>query len=269
MKKKICSTLFIFLLFVSHAFAVDVLVWGPTKYTRTSGSPNIYTETISGINGQVKLSVKNGSKDGDDRVQDSLSSATINVNGVRIFGPDNFNKQVYLLEADLDLAESMTLSIELASGPGSYLTIEFLKDVVLPPDPGEEGKQTLLGIDSENDGVRDDIQRYIYFTYPRDEKLRLALFQIARDHQDAMLHSADPEISYENVKKLNRSRLCLYYLKGGVHSAMNIQDALFAEIHNTKERSQAYLKFNNNLAGKTATLPLINEWKNCCSFNVD
>ena len=29
--------------------------------------------------------------------------------------------------------------------------------VVLPPDPGEEGKLTLLGIDTDEDGVRDDI----------------------------------------------------------------------------------------------------------------
>jgi hypothetical protein len=31
----------------------------------------------------------------------------------------------------------------------------------LPPDPGEAGKQTLAGIDSDNDGVRDDVQRWI------------------------------------------------------------------------------------------------------------
>jgi len=35
---------------------------------------------------------------------------------------------------------------------------------VLPPNPGEAGKATLQGIDSDNDGVRDDIQRYIALT---------------------------------------------------------------------------------------------------------
>ena len=33
---------------------------------------------------------------------------------------------------------------------------------VLPPDPGKAGKETLLGIDTDSDGVCDDIQRYIY-----------------------------------------------------------------------------------------------------------
>ncbi|MCK4996726.1 hypothetical protein KAS08_00335 [Candidatus Pacearchaeota archaeon] len=31
----------------------------------------------------------------------------------------------------------------------------------LPPDPGEEGLETVGGIDSDNDGVRDDPQRFI------------------------------------------------------------------------------------------------------------
>src|SRR5216683_231714 len=38
--------------------------------------------------------------------------------------------------------------------------------ITLPPDPGAAGKATLQGIDSDGDGVRDDIQRYIALTYP-------------------------------------------------------------------------------------------------------
>lgn len=32
---------------------------------------------------------------------------------------------------------------------------------VLPPDPGKAGKETLLGIDTDSDGVRNNTQRYI------------------------------------------------------------------------------------------------------------
>lgn len=140
---------------------------------------------------------------------------------------------------------------------------------ISPPDPGEMGKKTLLGIDSDNDGVRDDIQRYIYFTYPNEEKVRLALTQIAKNFQELLPKASDPEISHANVKKLYCNRDCLYYIKGGVRNAMNISRALKAEILNTKERSLAYLQFNNSLAGKTTTLTPIAEWKNCCSFDVD
>ncbi|MDX8380534.1 MAG: hypothetical protein R8M14_00305 [Ghiorsea sp.] len=34
----------------------------------------------------------------------------------------------------------------------------------LPPDPGAAGRGTLAGIDSDNDGVRDDVQRWIALT---------------------------------------------------------------------------------------------------------
>ena len=35
----------------------------------------------------------------------------------------------------------------------------------LPPDPGEAGRRTLAGIDSDRDGIRDDLQRYVALTY--------------------------------------------------------------------------------------------------------
>lgn len=139
----------------------------------------------------------------------------------------------------------------------------------LPPDPGEAGKQTLLGIDSDNDGVRDDIQRYIHFTYSNEKKVRLALAQIARDFQRLLPDAADPDLALENVKKLNNSRACLSYIKGGARIAMKLDFALTAEILNTKARSFTYISFNNSLAGKTTTLPPLEEHKNCCLFDVD
>lgn len=259
----------VLILFYTNAFAVDVLVWGPHKYERTSGEPNVYTETIAIAPGESKLIVKNGQQNGDNKIVDSLSSAKVYVNNTLFFAPNNFNKNVYILEASVNLTGNDEISVELASNPGSYLTVEIMKDIELPPDPGEAGEQTLLGIDSDNDGVRDDIQRYIYITYPREERVRLALFQTARVYQELLLHSDDPEIVHENVKKLYRSMDCLYYIKNGVDNAMDIDDELNAKILNTKERSLKYIKSNNNLAGKTTKMTPIEERKNCCLFDVD
>jgi hypothetical protein len=142
-------------------------------------------------------------------------------------------------------------------------------NTILPPDPGSAGEQTLLGIDSDNDGVRDDVQRYIYMTYPNDKKLRLALTEIAKNYQELLPDSADPDASYAHVTKLDRSRACLYYIQGGVRNALDIKRALKAEILNTKERSVRYLEFSNSLAGKTSSSPQYNERKSCCSFDVD
>ena len=36
-----------------------------------------------------------------------------------------------------------------------------LLDATLPPDRGQSGTVTLQGVDSDGDGVRDDLQRYV------------------------------------------------------------------------------------------------------------
>lgn len=59
----------------------------------------------------------------------------------------------------------------------------------LPPDPGKAGKKTLMGIDSDSDGLRDDIQRYIYLTYPDQPNVQGALRQLALSLQKTL----DPE----------------------------------------------------------------------------
>ncbi len=142
MKKTILVTLCLLLgLFVSTAFAVEVTVLGPNQYLRTSGAPDVYTDTFSAIPGEGRLIVNNGAADGEHRITDAISSAVILVNGVQIFGPSDFNQQVYLLEIPVNLADSNSISVELASGPGSYLTIEVREEVAPPTvtlsaDPG-------------------------------------------------------------------------------------------------------------------------------------
>jgi len=44
-------------------------------------------------------------------------------------------------------------------------------EATLPPDPGSAGRATLEGIDSDGDGVRDDIQRFIELNYPDRNRL--------------------------------------------------------------------------------------------------
>ena len=56
----------------------------------------------------------------------------------------------------------------------------------LPPDPGPDNDQTLDGIDSDGDGVRDDLQRFIAFNFDVPEQVA-ALRQLARSLQVAIL----------------------------------------------------------------------------------
>ena len=65
----------------------------------------------------------------------------------------------------------------------------------LPPDPGEEGKKTLQGIDSDNDGVRDDIQRYIALEV-EDEATQAILTDYSMSVQKYMI----PEGELEDIR---------------------------------------------------------------------
>ncbi len=137
----------------------------------------------------------------------------------------------------------------------------------LPPDPGEEGKKTLLGIDADGDGVCDDIQRYIYFTYSEDRKLRLGLTHYAMEFHGVLKDANDREACYEHANKMARHGECLWYLKG--RDSFDIIDQLLAEILNTRERSIAYITYSDNLGGRVISGAPLKEWKGSCSFDVD
>lgn len=60
------------------------------------------------------------------------------------------------------------------------LSVVIPVSVNLPPDPGSVGEATIQGIDADGDGVRDDIEREIFFAYPDNAKARTVLYQMAK-----------------------------------------------------------------------------------------
>lgn len=147
------------------------------------------------------------------------------------------------------------------------LIITEQDDTGLPPDPREAGMQTLLGIDSDSDGVRDDIQRYIYFTYSDNEKVRMALTQMALEYQGLLSQASDPEAAFNHATKMARHGECLFYIQG--EASLDARAELKAEILNTKERTIAYINYNNALGGAIIIGAPVKKWKNSCNFDVD
>jgi hypothetical protein len=137
----------------------------------------------------------------------------------------------------------------------------------LPPDPGEAGKVTLAGIDSDGDGIRDDIQRYIALTYPDSQKTRAALLQVVIALQKAILESPDEESALNNTEDMHRASECNWY----IHAAHSItmSDSLMAEYLNTEERSRAYLEYNSKLAGHVFGSRDFDEYRTSCTFDPD
>ncbi|MDR3162380.1 MAG: hypothetical protein LBT81_00765 [Helicobacteraceae bacterium] len=64
-------------------------------------------------------------------------------------------KKVIFLAFSLVLSAVLTIGCE---GKGGGSGGNGHSGVILPPDPGSEGRKTLEGIDSNNNGVRDDVE---------------------------------------------------------------------------------------------------------------
>lgn len=137
----------------------------------------------------------------------------------------------------------------------------------LPPDPGEAGKTTLAGIDSDGDGIRDDIQRYIALTYPNSHKTRAALRQFTLAVNKATLETLNEESALRNVETMHRAIECLWYLQS--EDSIKMSDSLLAEYLNTPERSQAYLEYDAKLSGHVFGGRDIDEYKYSCTFDPD
>lgn len=137
----------------------------------------------------------------------------------------------------------------------------------LPPDPGEAGKATLQGIDSDQDGVRDDIQRYIALTYPDSAKKRAALTQFAKGKQTA-LRSAGSKANALAAWELERNAIvCIWYLYGS--DGNDLWEELAAEFINTHDRYVAYTSYDRLLNAEVEERVPDDQRKARCDFNPD
>jgi len=132
MKKSVAIILLVLGVFTGLSSAVEVTLLGPHQYIRTSGTQDVFSNAFIAYPGSGTLIVINGSQVGENRIIDVISSAEIFVNGVQIFGPNDFNKNVYLLEAPISLVENNSITVELASQPDSYITVEVIADIDPP-----------------------------------------------------------------------------------------------------------------------------------------
>jgi len=144
---------------------------------------------------------------------------------------------------------------------------EFVNNMELPSDPGEEGLLTIQGIDSDVDGVRDDIQRYIALTYPNEEKIRLALTEVAKHYQTLIMQNDSSNGALYKATNMARHSECLFFITG--ETARDYLAALRAEILNTIERIRLYNKYSESLAGEIIRARPVAKWKDSCSFDVE
>jgi hypothetical protein len=151
-------------------------------------------------------------------------------------------------------AESINGTIQLRSSDKGTIPkpLPVLLSVVcpcLPPDPGVTGLATLEGIDSNEDGIRDDLERYIALNYRGSENMnvRLALLQFTSVLQSTFGARFLESTAHELVPTINRATECLRT----VHSDDASRSLILLEnrFTNTPERLIAYGQFNSQLEG--------------------
>ena len=145
----------------------------------------------------------------------------------------------------------------------------------LPPEPDKTlDDATLEGIDSNGNGVRDRTERYIGFTYPNSEKLRMGLMQDARVYEAKLRDSGDKAATRAHVLEWNTSYGCLVYLFS--HNLDASEKATRELKANFILDSDLRLRAQHNASAQVGGMvwgennpTTIEEEKALCSFNPD
>ncbi len=157
-----------------------------------------------------------------------------------------------------------TLKVRQAEGPPRTfarplpITIVGSEGSSLPPDPDPDiNSATLEGIDSNGDGVRDDVEIFIATNW-ESRNDQEALMQYAR----ALAQTYSPESYASAHTSISRARSCFL----GLRNLLDLDDAdifiatsmnawgdiktIRQEMLSTLERTEAYLAYNSSLSGK-------------------
>lgn len=128
-----------------------------------------------------------------------------------------------------------------------------------PKDPGEAGKKTLLGVDSDGDGVRDDIEIFINNVLSNTAKKnkseeRTATKTLAKIFQKELLFKD----SKQQILQFNQ-------IKNELYSCFEItkSDEIYSKNYNTEERLYALFRVAGHLHGTEVP----EDVKSCKSLN--
>lgn len=126
------------------------------------------------------------------------------------------------------------------------------------PDP-KINDATLLGVDSDNDGIRDDVQRWINENFSsKPKEVKLALKQYAIDMQSSLLSSSDKTASIQATNAALKSQGCLSHIGKELDISAKERNEYRKKVElmylNTKERIEADLKASENFHGQEVTL---------------
>ncbi len=149
----------------------------------------------------------------------------------------------------------------------------------LPPEPDKTvNDSTLLGIDINSNGVRDDVERWIYERYKDKHPIHIDIAMQAGRAYKKVLET--PERAKEIHDVINKSlycelyyRSCVDYININEKRILNEQDRIHGKFFrkkvyfNTRERERQYIQYDTLLSGDSYTLIRCSKRKQLCDFN--
>ncbi len=173
--------------------------------------------------------------------------------------------------------KNVILRARLNAITSNVVTLEIYKEINghrLPPEPNKTlNDSTLLGIDINNNGVRDDVERWIYETYKDKHPIHIDIaMQAGRAWQKVL---EDPSKAKETSLFLDAAQGCGAYYQ--IYAKYFNEPILVGEIIITKDyrekvtntnlRRVNYWQYDTLLSGGVYNTPKIGEGKKLCDFN--
>lgn len=139
----------------------------------------------------------------------------------------------------------------------------------LPPEPDPKvNNSTLLGIDSNNNGVRDDVERKIIDRY-KAEPIKIELQMIYAKVFQEILENPIGNVEVLQ-KKISKNISCeMYLLDKNIDLEEDNIDFIENSTFNTKQRVKAYLQYNQALSGGVYGSSTADENAQACDFDVE
>ena len=170
-----------------------------------------------------------------------------------------------------------TLRAKFNSQTTAEISVTVYKEIngyKLPPEPDETlNNATILGVDSNDNGVRDDVEIFIVKKYKDKHKIVTEIgFQLTRAYQQILDNPLDTEANYN---ALHNAMDCNFYFE---EYAEEFGDLIlidhyigkdFKDIQlNRKSRVKAYWEYDSKLSGGVYELTKANKTKEKCNFDV-
>jgi PKD repeat protein len=144
---------------------------------------------------------------------------------------------------------SLTVTDELGEKSTISKTILVYDPEV--PAPGENGKDSLFGIDSDNDGVRDEIQRWIALESSDNSAIKPVLKKIVKSWSDSFLVLNDSAQVIALSKLREKAQYCLQSKWVNFPDKSKEEIAIMGMLmFNNEARAMAYAQMEVMLAGQ-------------------